>query len=418
MKKIYTSVTLLLLSFAAISQTSMYQGNGNWGFNGTPGQGPIGSGVLTINYDGTHLNFTLVTPNSNGVNLGTNVFAIYIDNGMGGGFSSTTGFTDQTPGVKSVADAIASVYGSNRSDLTFPTGFKPQYGLGISPSASGDNPSTLLTKLANGGAFTTVASPALTDTGSVYYKISITPAQIGLTGASFSFHFIGTLSSSDAYRSNEAIGINIGGDLAGGANIGYNPYTDTTASLVFNAGILAINYGNLNGVIKNNEVDLSWNTKSESNLSKFDVEKSIDGLRYNTIGYVAAQNNSTGAAYTFVDDNATENNNYYRLKTIDKDGNFTYSAILLISKNQKHSIKLVGNPVKNTINLSIINANASKYNLSLYSVNGKELATQIFNHPGGTSTVSMNLPSSAKGMCLLKVSNTTSTETFRVLIQQ
>ncbi len=417
MKKIYFSITLLLLFITTFSQTKIYQGNGNWGFNGTVGEGPIGSGTLTINYDGTHLNFTLVTPNSNGVNLGTNVFAIYIDNGKGGGFSSTTGFTDQTPGVKSVADAIASVSGTNRSDLTFPTGFKPQYGLGISASSSGDNPTTLLTKLANGGAFTTIASPTLTDTGSVYYNISITPAQIGLTGTSFSFHFIGTLTSSDAYRSNEAIGINIGGTLAGGANIGYSPYTDTTTSLVFTAGSLAVDFGNFNGVVKNNAVNLVWTTKTESNLSQFQVLKSINGTNWHSMGSVAAKNIATGTQYSFIDNNPVAKN-YYRLKILDKDGKINYSQVLILNKNEQHSITLLGNPVNNSINLNISDDNTAVYHLTLYSSDGKVLASQLYNHPGsGINKVTINLPASAKGICMLKVSSGTTTQTLRVLVQ-
>lgn len=416
MKKIYFSIALLLLSFASFSQTVSYTGNGNYGFNGTAGSGPIGSGVLTINYDGTNLNFTLVTPNSNGVNLGTNVFAIYIDNGMGGGFSSTTGFTDQTPGVKSVADAIASVSGSNRSDLIFPTSFKPQYGLGISASTSGNNPSTLLTKLANGGAFTTIASPTLTDTGSVYYKISITPAQIGLAGPSFSFHFIGTLTSSDAYRSNEAIGINIGGDPSGVGNIGYSPYTDTTAPLSFTAGALAVNFGNFSGSVKNNAVNLAWTTKTESNLSQFLVLKSTDGTSWNTIGTVAAKNIATGTQYNFTDNNPIAKN-YYRLKILDKDGKINYSGVLIINKNGGRNISLLGNPVRDAIKLNISDDNAAAYHLALYSSDGKVLASQVFSHSGGTDNATMNIPSSAKGLCLLKVSSGSTTQTFRVVIQ-
>ncbi len=418
MKKIYFSVTLLLLSFASFSQTVSYTGNGNYGFNGTAGSGPIGSSVLTINYDGTNLNFTLVTPfstNNSNVNISSNVLAIYIDNGSGDGFNSTAGFIDQTSGTPSVADAIAGVQSGNAAPLTFPSGFNAQYGIGI--SSESNTPSVLVAKLATAAAFTDEVTPALTtDHDSTTFKFSITPAQIGLSGSNFTFRFFGSLISNTAYRSNEAIGINIGGTLGGGANIGNTSYADTTTPLIFTAGSLAVNFGSFNGVVKNNAVNLTWSTKTESNLSQFKVLKSSDGTSWKTIGSVTPKNIATGTQYSFTDNNPIAKN-YYRLKILDKDGKINYSGVLIINKDGGKNISLLGNPVRDAVKLNISDDNAAAYHLTLYSPDGKVLASQLFNHSGGTDKATMNIPSSAKGLCLLKVSSGSSTQTFRVIVQ-
>ncbi len=406
MKKVYVLLTFLLLASVGFSQSQTYNGNGNTDFDGS-----IGLGSLNIHFDGTNLIFTLTKGGDMTVDF-NDVLVIYIDNGLSGGFNSTTAFTDVSSGL---AQAITGEQGSNPTNhgiLTFPTGFKAQYALAFAPNNS---QGAVLDSL-NTGPYSTITSPTLSNNGitdSTTYSVSITPQQIGLDPTNFTFNFIGTYVSNSGYRSAEAFGINIPQN----SDIAWNNYTDTSAALVFTFGTEAVNFGAFNGVAKNNIVDLNWSTKSESDLSQFQVLKSTDAASWNMIGTVAAKNIITGAQYSFVDNNATANKNYYRLKMVNKDGSFTYSGVLLVNKNGVHNISILGNPVTSNINLNISDDNASAYNLSLYSSDGKILNTQVFNHPGGTSKVTMNVPSSAKGICLLKVTNGTTTQTFRVLVQ-
>lgn len=75
------------------------------------------------------------------------------------------------------------------------------------------------------------------------------------------------------------------------------------------------------------EVTLNWATLSEVNYDRFSIERSADGINWNSIGTVnGAGNSSTRKNYQFTD-RLPLTAAYYRLKQIDIDGSFEYSLV-------------------------------------------------------------------------------------------
>ncbi len=97
--------------------------------------------------------------------------------------------------------------------------------------------------------------------------------------------------------------------------------------------------------------DLVWRTVTESNFSRFEVEKSTDGVYYTTIVTINPQGNgSIGADYDFADEQLAASN-YYRLKMIDNDGFVEYSDIKIVTTDCSSGVSISGvfpNPVRNT----------------------------------------------------------------------
>lgn len=84
------------------------------------------------------------------------------------------------------------------------------------------------------------------------------------------------------------------------------------------------------------EVYLDWQTKSETNVAHFELEYSLDGGYYEKIGTIKALNQEKGASYdyTFQQANlAASNYHYFRLKTIDTDGSFSYSPTTVVNSS-------------------------------------------------------------------------------------
>lgn len=82
---------------------------------------------------------------------------------------------------------------------------------------------------------------------------------------------------------------------------------------------------------------LTWKTANEQNVSHFEIERSIDGIRFITIGTKSA-NNQIQNTYTSIDDIAALQNNkkiYYRIKEVDIDGRGKQSAARLIQTDSK-----------------------------------------------------------------------------------
>jgi hypothetical protein len=73
---------------------------------------------------------------------------------------------------------------------------------------------------------------------------------------------------------------------------------------------------------------LNWITANELNNDYFLIERSNDGARFQSIGKIRGKGNSIkNQEYEFKDYKPFIGSNYYRLKQVDQNGDFKYSAI-------------------------------------------------------------------------------------------
>jgi hypothetical protein len=95
-----------------------------------------------------------------------------------------------------------------------------------------------------------------------------------------------------------------------------------------------------------NNALLEWNTLDEQNTASFNIEHSITGQDFRTVGTKAASGYAATASYSFLHTNLAPGVHYYRLKMIDIDGSFTYSPIRNVSvgATADGSISLAPNP--------------------------------------------------------------------------
>lgn len=79
-----------------------------------------------------------------------------------------------------------------------------------------------------------------------------------------------------------------------------------------------------------NAINVTWKTEQELNSSRYEIERSFNNIDFETVGVVASKNSNTSIAqyYSFTDHSNTVNEtSYYRLKMIDLDNSFQYSAV-------------------------------------------------------------------------------------------
>ena len=133
----------------------------------------------------------------------------------------------------------------------------------------------------------------------------------------------------------------------------------------------------------NNTALLKWKSATEINSRNFEVQRSIDGKTFETIGSVAAK--GFASEYSFTDNKLTIITSekltiYYRLKQVDKDGKFEYSVIKQITINDKQqTISIYPNPAHSliTINCSLSTGNATAVITDVY---GKQVFKQTINN--------------------------------------
>jgi hypothetical protein len=96
---------------------------------------------------------------------------------------------------------------------------------------------------------------------------------------------------------------------------------------------------------------INWNTVSEINNDYFTVERTTDGVGFESIVKIdAAGNSNQMKTYQFEDSDFSPGINYYRLKQTDFDGKFTYSELIsidngIVSKTISRKINLQGKEV-------------------------------------------------------------------------
>jgi hypothetical protein len=150
---------------------------------------------------------------------------------------------------------------------------------------------------------------------------------------------------------------------------------------------------------------LSWTTNSESNLDYFVIEKShAFGTSFLPIGEVSAFGNSTTIRfYSFVDEQTLSGNSYYRLRSVNFDGNMVYeSKIEMVSiKNTLNDFDIFPNPASGEIAIS--NLPSGINDVEIFNALGEKIC-DIETAPGGTNTP-INVSLWQKGVYFVKVSS-------------
>ena len=163
---------------------------------------------------------------------------------------------------------------------------------------------------------------------------------------------------------------------------------------------------------QNKVVDLNWQTSIEQNSSYFDVEFSRDGSKFESIGKVkASASSSTLKNYSLKHLSPVNGLNYYRLKLVDVDGSFTYSAVRTVKFSNSMSIAIMPNPTADRVYITS-NEGGILQSVSLYSISGK-LLQQVNNFVLGKS---IDLSTYSPSVYILKLLDKNgSTEVIKVV---
>lgn len=161
-----------------------------------------------------------------------------------------------------------------------------------------------------------------------------------------------------------------------------------------NAGvILPVSFSSLKAFEKSTGVQIEWKVETETNPDRYEVEKSVNGQHFSKLATITPANGHSITLYQWFDANANNGNNYYRIKSVGKTGEVSYSQIVRVDMSKRgNEIVVYPNPLKgNTLNL-YLHAGKGQYSVNLLSMTGQSVFKQIIQHPGGSSTQTLQLP--------------------------
>ena len=150
-----------------------------------------------------------------------------------------------------------------------------------------------------------------------------------------------------------------------------------------------------------NGVVLNWSTKTETNNSGFEIERSADKATWTKIGFVAGKGTTTESQSYSFSDKKVSGLAHYRLKQIDNNGSVHFSGVESVSV-LADKFELIGNypnPFNPTTTISFNLPVDSKVKVAVSNILGQELkvvANREFK--AGKIEVPFNATNLATGM--------------------
>jgi hypothetical protein len=166
-------------------------------------------------------------------------------------------------------------------------------------------------------------------------------------------------------------------------------------------------------------VNVAWKVAGERNVKNYEVQRSTDGNHFTTIATLAAQGNSSvDLNYTLSDAAAPATAVFYRINSVDQDGQNKFSSIVKVNAGSaKQGFVILSNPVREAlINVQFKEQLVGRYSIRLVNGQGQTVLSSSVNHSAGSSNESLTLPATiTNGMYWLMIvspDNSSSTQTL------
>ncbi len=156
---------------------------------------------------------------------------------------------------------------------------------------------------------------------------------------------------------------------------------------------------------------LKWSTAQEVNSDRFELEHSTDAANYTRIGMVAAIGYSlVKSDYSFTNIKVANGIHYYRLKMIDRDGNFKYSPVITLKRGDATTStpasSVSPNPFTDRIVIRLESESKMETQFAIYDMNGKLMVTKnVWLTIGVNQVVMDGLQTLVNDMYVLKIVN-------------
>lgn len=181
-------------------------------------------------------------------------------------------------------------------------------------------------------------------------------------------------------------------------------------------GSLPVELAHFTVVAEGQQVVVNWATATEHNTDRFVVERSHDLRDFEPIGSLpAAGTTQVRQTYALIDPQPLPELSYYRLRQVDRDGQYTLSRPVSVRiADIEPDVLLLGNPVQTGV-IRLIAKQMQNLNYQLTDVQGRTVPLEAQLQPD--NVVHLVLPSSTnRGIYVLTVHHATGQLTRRIRI--
>ena len=167
--------------------------------------------------------------------------------------------------------------------------------------------------------------------------------------------------------------------------------------------VLTVSWQDFTAGIQRNTVNLQWTVANETNIDQYVVERSSNAADFIRVGSLPAQNPTGVSSYTF-SDQPVAGNYFYRIRMIDKDGNYQFSALRSVTTGGKTLLQIRANPVQGSIlQLAIDLPRNGTVKISIVDGQRALLLQKELSLQQGGNMVAIDLATLAKGLYFVRL---------------
>jgi len=173
------------------------------------------------------------------------------------------------------------------------------------------------------------------------------------------------------------------------------------------------------GNMNNGKVSLQWSVAENELGDHFEVQRSADGVTFETAAVVMATDKYGTESYSYSETTNAEKI-YYRLKMVNDNQTARYSKILAFQSSAASSkaLKIVNNPATDKLTLSFSSTNNQVVQVRVFDMAGRLQIDEKINVYQGSNLVSLPLSSTFKtGMYAVEVFASSDRETVKFVKQ-
>ncbi len=202
------------------------------------------------------------------------------------------------------------------------------------------------------------------------------------------------------------------------ANCSYTDLANITTLRINDCFVLPTGLRNLTGWKKSNGLDLSWETYNEQQNVQLQVEKSTDGIHFNTLQQFSGKGPvGNKVVYHFTDHEQLRVATYYRIRLVENSQQTLSNTIVMVPEAKSYLIKVI-NPFRDVISLQASIPQKEKISFTVMNSYGTVLVKteQVFEKGIVNHQISLP-PKLAKGMYILHVQFADRMENMKLLKQ-
>jgi hypothetical protein len=170
--------------------------------------------------------------------------------------------------------------------------------------------------------------------------------------------------------------------------------------------VLPMHFISVSAQRKTGATTVRWQTARETNVAYYEVERLNASGIFNKIGSVKSNNSQLETGYEYIDALPLVGVAMYRIRSVDVDGQYTFSKVVSVSEsNNTPGLQVLNNPAHEAIYITASDAYKGKYQYELLSAAGQLIQSGVLSISGNDVVA---IPLSIKtttGIYLLNIKN-------------